>query len=97
MAPNERIPGHIKVEGSVEISAIIIETSTVRSEKTSKIPPKIDGVSILATAPSSTSKKNDITINTIEHIINPNVHDENLLNKIERALNNPIINPTTVS
>ena len=97
IAPNENIPGHIKIEGSVEIKAIIIETSTVRSQKMSRIPPKTDGFSNLATAPSNTSKKKDITINIIEHVIKPKLHDENPLNIIERALNNPITNPITVS
>ena len=57
IAANEKSPGHIKFKGSVEIRAKIINTSTVRSQNMSKIPPKVVGFSNLAKIPSRTSKK----------------------------------------
>ena len=57
ITPIEKIPGHIKDLGLVDIIEIIIKTSTVLSQKISSIPPKIVGPSIRANEPSKTSKK----------------------------------------
>jgi 2,3-bisphosphoglycerate-independent phosphoglycerate mutase len=57
IAPRENNPGHINIKGSVEIRDIIIVTSTVLSQKISKIPPKVVGRINRAKAPSKASKK----------------------------------------
>ncbi len=95
-AASENNPGHIKFNGSVEINAKIIATSTVRSQKMSKIPPNVVGSLTLARAPSKLSKKNDYVIKIADIIINSKVHGKIPLNKIKIALNNPKINPIIV-
>ena len=65
----ENIPGQMRFDESVATIAIIIDTSTRRSQKMSNIPPKIVGPSNRATAPSKVSIKKEIMVKDMEQTI----------------------------
>ena len=96
IAPKENIPGHISINGWVEISAIIIKISTVRSQNTTKIPPNMVVFPDLAIAPSNVSMKKDNTIKIVE--MNINIISCNIpLRKMKKAQKIPISSPIKVS
>jgi hypothetical protein len=98
MAAKENKPGQIRLVGSVVTIAIIMETSTSRSQNISNIPPKIVGPSNLAIEPSSVSIKKETVIAIAEHIINDIANAKKiLLRYIKNELVKPKNNPRIVS
>ncbi len=73
VAAKVNIPGQTRFNGSVATIAIIMDTSTKRSQKMSNIPPKVVGPSNRATDPSKVSIKKEIIVkitdNTIKVIV----------------------------
>lgn len=76
--------------------AIMIRTSTARSQKISKIPPNLEGPLALAIGPSKVSKTKEIIINTIEIIQNPIIIGNCPLKKMNKAPSKPIPKPKIV-
>lgn len=97
IAPKLNNPGQIRVVGSVDTTAIIIEISTVLSENISKIPPNIVGSLALAIAPSIVSNINEISIKMHATIINSNSNGKTELKNVKKAVNIPNIKPMMVS
>ncbi len=98
MAAKENKPGQIKFVGSVVTIAIIMETSTNRSQNISNIPPNIVGPSNLAIEPSRVSIKKETIITIAEHTIKYIANAKKTpLKYIKNELVKPKTNPRIVS
>jgi len=97
IAPKENIPGHIKIEGFVDINAIMMDISTVLSQKISNIPPNLVIPFNLAMVPSRASIKKEIPIIIAEIMINIKLSSLKIpLKKIRKAVCKPNIKPIIV-